>query len=312
MGVLAFPGLILSGVLGFTFRNGGIPLEWVGGSNLDLWGLLVRDSPQSATTLLKENLMVWVPLYTLAHFVLYLEPQRSLFRPFKLNPRYPSNSLIGREVFRSLRGVAICTLYEVLVNRFHQAGSLPSDITPDFFKLGPDGSASLLAHLVIFPLLYLWADAHFYWTHRLLHTSWLYKRVHKEHHESFNPDPFSGLSMHWVESSIYFSSALLVAPVVPLWQFRLLSIGLLIFPLEGHWGYGDWGNEQSVNHYLHHAKFNWNYGSSPMWDHLMGTNYPAEEQAGKGGQRETEAREQAALVGCLLTEGTLAPHTKGQ
>ena len=30
------------------------------------------------------------------------------------------------------------------MNRLHQAGSLPSDITPDFFKLGPDGAASLL------------------------------------------------------------------------------------------------------------------------------------------------------------------------
>ena len=78
-----------------------------------------------------------------------------------------------------------------------------------------------------------------------------------------------------------------------------------IFPLEGHWGYGNWKNEVdnwygwwiiwmneifwrelnrsfcfaddgifcfadhgfwlnmqgSVNHYLHHSKFNWNYGS---------------------------------------------------
>ena len=53
-------------------------------------------------------------------------------------------------------------------------------------------------------------------------------RVHKEHHESYNPDPFSGLSMHWAESTIYFSSALLISPIVPLWVFRLLSLGLLV------------------------------------------------------------------------------------
>ena len=53
-------------------------------------------------------------------------------------------------------------------------------------------------------------------------------RVHKEHHESFNSDPFSGLSMHWAESTIYFSSALLISPIVPLWVFRLLSLGLLV------------------------------------------------------------------------------------
>ena len=34
--------------------------------------------------------------------------------------------------------------------------------------------------------------------------------------------------MHWAESTIYFSSALLISPIVPLWVFRLLSLGLLV------------------------------------------------------------------------------------
>ena len=29
--------------------------------------------------------------------------------------------------------------------------------------------------------------------------------------------------------------------------------------------------EDSYNHYLHHKNFNNNYGSSPLWDHIMGT-----------------------------------------
>ena len=59
--------------------------------------------------------------------------------------------------------------------------------------------------------MFLWGDFHFYWTHRLLHTPWFYKSVHKTHHESYNPDPFSGLSMHWFESAVYFSAAPLLA-----------------------------------------------------------------------------------------------------
>ena len=35
-------------------------------------------------------------------------------------------------------------------------------------------------HLVTIPLVYMWGDAHFYWTHRLLHTPWLYKRFGEE------------------------------------------------------------------------------------------------------------------------------------
>ena len=57
-------------------------------------------------------------------------------------------------------------------------------------------------------------------------------------------------------------------------MFRGLAIGLIIAPLEGHWGFGNWNKEGTFNHYIHHSKFNWNYGSSPMWDHIMGTHYP--------------------------------------
>jgi len=91
-------------------------------------------------------------------------------------------------------------------------------------------------------------------------------------------------------------------------MFRLISLGLLVFPLEGHWGYGSWASEGSVSHYIHHAKFNWNYGSSTMWDHLMGTNYPGD--TGQDGLREQQAKEQARMVNCTLTAGNLAPEMK--
>lgn len=125
-------------------------------------------------------------------------------------------------------------------------------------------------------LLYLWGDTHFYWTHRLLHTPWLYRNVHKVHHRSFNPNPFSGLSMHWFEQIVYFSAAPLIFWCAPWWLTRALCKGLIVFPLEGHWGFGSWSHEPSYNHYIHHAKFNWNFGSSPLWDHICGTNWSAE------------------------------------
>merc|ERR1712107_930071 len=78
-----------------------------------------NDKPQDAKSILIENLLVYLPLYTLAHCILYFEPQRSLFRPFKLNPRYPAHTLGLRELLRSLRGVAICTALEVMVNKLH-------------------------------------------------------------------------------------------------------------------------------------------------------------------------------------------------
>merc|ERR1719461_430505 len=207
-----------------------------------------------------ENFSVWFVVYTIAHFLLYIKPQRDLFHPLKLNPNYPPVSLILKEILRSARGVAINTLYSVSINSMYSNSELSQH--------GDD--VSLLSVVLGAILIYFWADFHFYWTHRLLHTQLLYKKVHKIHHESYNPDPFSGLSMHWFESAVYFSAAPLLALVAPLYMFRAMAMGLLIFPLEGHWGFGDWNKEGTFNHYIHHAKFNWNYGSSPLWDKIMG------------------------------------------
>ena len=87
----------------------------------------------------------------------------------------------------------------------------------------------------------------------------------------------SGLSMHWFESAVHFSAAPLLSFVLPLWSYRLMTKSLILFPLEGHSGFGSWDFEPDYNHYIHHAKFNWNYGSSPLWDHLMGTNYKPQD-----------------------------------
>ena len=82
-------------------------------------------------------------------------------------------------------------------------------------------------------------------------------------------------------------------------MFRGMCIGLIIAPLEGHWGFGNWKKEGTFNHYIHHSKFNWNYGSSPMWDHIMGTQYP-KKMGEKDVKREKDALDQAAIVQCKI------------
>merc|ERR1711872_317922 len=291
MGVVVLPTLIISYAVAYIFRDSGVPIP---GGTFDFWGILVDNKPKSLSELAFENFATWFVVYGVASFLMYVKPQRSLFHPFKLNPSYPSGSLVMKEALRSLRGVGICTLYCAITHKLYSTGALPT--TP---LLANDGAVSLLTIVLGAALQYLWADCHFYWTHRLLHTQWFYKSVHKVHHESYNPDPFSGLSMHWFESCVYFSSAPILAMVTPLYTFRTLAIGLIVFPLEGHWGFGNWDNEGSINHYIHHSKFNWNYGSSPMWDHIMGTNY----KQGEKKEREAAAVDQANLVGCNIGQG---------
>ena len=108
--------------------------------------------------------------------------------------------------------------------------------------------------------------------------------------------------MHWFESAVYFSAAPIFALVAPLYMYRVLSMGLLILPLEDHCGFGSWTSECTVNHYIHHSKFNWNYGNSPTWDYLMGTNYPKQGAANQklDTKRERQAAKQAELVRCNI------------
>ena len=48
-------------------------------------------------------------------------------------------------------------------------------------------------------LINLIEDFLFYWSHRILHTPWMYKRVHKKHHEFDHPVAFMSHYAHWFE-----------------------------------------------------------------------------------------------------------------
>ena len=58
-------------------------------------------------------------------------------------------------------------------------------------------------------------------------------------------------------------------------------MGLIVFPLKGHCGYGVPGEANSENHYIHHARFTSNFGSSAMWDVLMGTDFKGDKALSK-------------------------------
>ena len=88
--------------IGYFFQETGVPIPSIG--FVDVFGVFVKDEPQSGFDLAIENYFIWAICYFTAHFLMYVEPQKSLLRPFKLNPNYPPYSLVLKEILRSIRG----------------------------------------------------------------------------------------------------------------------------------------------------------------------------------------------------------------
>ena len=194
---------------------------------------------------------------------------RSTLQKLKYNPEYPEPSLVSSEIQRTFTSVAICCCLELLIATVRQW-------EPLWFAVVDDGSDWITSACTVAGLL-AWIDTHFYFSHRLLHeVPMLYRRIHKVHHESTNPDPWSGLSFHPLEAALYFSSLTIACILpVPQWAFCLHKTALLLAPANGHHGHEvplmPW-LFSSENHYLHHARFNCNYGSpTSFWDWVFGT-----------------------------------------
>jgi sterol desaturase/sphingolipid hydroxylase (fatty acid hydroxylase superfamily) len=115
-------------------------------------------------------------------------------------------------------------------------------------------------------------EVHFFVIHRLIHTPFLYKWVHSVHHNSINPSPWSSLSMHPLESFLYFAEIfwhLIIPsnPIVMLYQLHATGFGAI----NGHIGFDKLEltdqaalDSHAYAHYLHHKYFEVNYGADGL------------------------------------------------
>lgn len=140
-------------------------------------------------------------------------------------------------------------------------------------------------YFLTFPLMLLVHDAYFYAIHRLMHHPKLFRLVHRVHHFSTNPSPWTSYAFHPLE-------AFLEAGIIPLIAFTLpvhpSALGLFLlfqfcYNVYGHLGFelfpknfqksliGKWINTGTA-HNQHHEHFHGNYGLYTLiWDRLFGT-----------------------------------------
>jgi Delta7-sterol 5-desaturase len=147
------------------------------------------------------------------------------------------------------------------------------------------GKYGMLWLIASFPLMLLWHDVYFYWTHRLLHRPWWLRHVHGVHHRSRSPSPWAAYSFHPLEALINGLVTPLALAAVPLhWSVMLAFAMHQIFRnAHGHAAveimprgfarHGLWGLfTTTTHHHLHHETAQGNYGLwFTWWDRWCGT-----------------------------------------
>lgn len=205
---------------------------------------------------------------------------KGALRARKIRDDVPPWRQLAVEFLFSIRSIAIFSTVGLSVFFLSRAGLMRGPALAAGW--GPGwGVASLV-------LMVIAHDAYFYWSHRLMHDPRWFRRMHRRHHRSHNPSPFSAYSFDIGEAAV-------MAAFVPLWLLLVPTpwpvIGLfmlhqIVRNTLGHSGYELMparrdgrpllGFLTTVTHHdIHHAAARWNYGLYfTWWDRMMRTEHP--------------------------------------
>jgi sterol desaturase/sphingolipid hydroxylase (fatty acid hydroxylase superfamily) len=137
----------------------------------------------------------------------------------------------------------------------------------------------VLGHLLFHILV---QDTIFYWSHRLLHVPFFYKRIHKQHHQFYTPVGISSEYAHPVEDfasqgAVIAGPLILGSHMVTVYLWLLLRIWETVdahsgysfpFPLSPFSLFG-----VADQHDYHHSQNKGCYGSFfGLWDWICGTD----------------------------------------
>lgn len=142
--------------------------------------------------------------------------------------------------------------------------------------------------LLEFATVVLLHDAYFYWAHRLMHTRWLFRRVHRLHHKSRTPTPWAAYAFAPPEAILEAGFLPLVGLLVPLHELTVLLFvtHMIVRNVIGHAGvelFPSWWLRApllrrittTTHHDLHHSHGGYNFGLYfTWWDRWMKTEHP--------------------------------------
>jgi lathosterol oxidase len=187
--------------------------------------------------------------------------------------RLPDPRMIRRDIVQSIFSLAQIALFFAIGMALRAAGIGPQPYEVTWTSV-----------LVFLPISMLIFDAWFYWGHRLLHTTLLYRAIHQWHHQSITPTPWSNNSDKFLDN-LFLQSYWMFAPLflpAPMLVLLLHKMYDHVTGIIGHSGY-EYNLSTSrlsllpsvMHHDLHHSHQKYNFGSTFMfWDIVMRTLHP--------------------------------------
>lgn len=154
---------------------------------------------------------------------------------------------------------------------------IDNGITKLYTDIGDYGVLYFIGSIFLMVIIH---DTYFYWTHRLMHHSKLFKYVHKVHHRFKSPTPWASFAFHPIESVVSIGIIPIIVFSIPYHHMALLIFVtfLTVYNVIIHLGYVipsinklKYSNTPEAHDY-HHLKSKSNYGLYfSFWDRIMGT-----------------------------------------
>lgn len=216
-------------------------------------------------------------------------------RGLRLKP--PLGSAIRRDAELSVLSAAIFALCAALIMSGYDRGT--TLLYADLHRYGGwYPPVSFMAVLVL-------QDTYFYFTHRLFHRPKCFKWLHRGHHRSGDPTPWTSFAFDPPEAivqALFFVGVVFLVPLhfitliaalmaMTVWSV-LTHLGYELFPASfpRHW-LGKW-LIGTTHHSLHHRKHTVHYGLYfTVWDRLLGTHDPNYEREFDSSLRATKRSE---------------------
>ncbi|MCC0177147.1 sterol desaturase family protein [Waterburya agarophytonicola K14] len=186
-------------------------------------------------------------------------------------------NLIKKDITLSIAATVATAICAALVMTIYDSGATRLYNSMEDYGIG---------YLIIsFLGVILLQDTCYYFFHRGFHHPLFYNWLHRGHHRSKDPTPWTSFALDFPEALIQGLFLVTIVFIIPL-HFAVLALWLLtmtiwslvthlgfeLFPNFPHHWLGKWFIS-SDHHSLHHHRYTKHYGLYfTVWDRLLGTN----------------------------------------